>query len=141
MSPIEVVQKSLPAVRLAARTAVVSDQPEVPGVVGPLFGSVAEALQPTGAALDTPVAQYDVNEDGMQILAGYAYTGPVPDGVEAVQLPAVETALCGVHLGAMDRIAESWQALHAEIIARGFAPSGPCRELYMRAVSRTSRIG
>jgi hypothetical protein len=35
----------------------------------------------------------------------------------------------------MDRIAVSWQQIHTEIIARGFAPSGPCRELYVRAVS------
>ncbi|GAA3294011.1 hypothetical protein ACFFON_11475 [Arthrobacter citreus] len=99
MSQIEVIQKSLPALRLAARTAVVSEQPEVPGVVGPLFDAVAAALQPTGAPLDTPVAQYDAGEGGLRILAGYAYTGDVPDGVEAVQLPAVETALCGVHWG------------------------------------------
>jgi DNA-binding transcriptional MerR regulator len=135
MSQIEVIQKSLPALRLAARTAVVSEQPEVPGVVGPLFDAVAAALGTTGAPLDTPVAQCDAGEDGLRILAGYAYTGEVPDGVEAVQLPAVETALCGLHLGSMERIAESWQAVHAEIFARGLTPSGPCRELYVRAVA------
>src|SRR5690606_27750840 len=35
MSQIEIVEKSLPAVRLAARRAVVADQPEVASVVGP----------------------------------------------------------------------------------------------------------
>ncbi|MCQ1952041.1 MerR family transcriptional regulator [Arthrobacter sp. zg-Y238] len=135
MSQIEIVQKSLPAVRLAARTAVVSEQHEVAGVVGPLFDAVAEALAPTGASLDKPIAQYEVSENGMHIVAGYAVASAGPDGVEMVDLPSVPTAICGVHLGAMDRIGESWQAVHTETIARGFVLSGPCREVYLRAVS------
>jgi effector-binding domain-containing protein len=35
----------------------------------------------------------------------------------------------------MDRIHESWQAVHTEILARGFVPDGPCRENYIRAES------
>jgi hypothetical protein len=35
----------------------------------------------------------------------------------------------------MDRIAESWQELHSEIFARGLIHAGPCRELYVRAIS------
>ncbi|MBP3042592.1 MerR family transcriptional regulator [Arthrobacter jiangjiafuii] len=135
MPQIEIVQKSLPALRLVALSAVVSEQPEVPGVVGPLFDSVARALKSTGAPMDTPVAQYEMGEDGMRIVAGYACSGQLPDGVEAINLPPVPTAVCGVHLGTMEHIAESWQAVHAEIFARGLVPSGPCRELYVRAVS------
>ena len=44
-------------------------------------------------------------------------------------------AICGIHLGSKERISESWQSIHSEIIARGFVPAGPCRELYVRAVS------
>ena len=135
MSQIEIISKSLPAVRLAARTAVVAEQPEVAGVVGPLFDAVGEILSAAGASLETPIAQYEMGEDGMRIVAGYAVGQGVPDGVVAVDLPAVPAAICGVHLGTMDRIGESWQAVHAEIIARGFAPSGPCREVYVRAAS------
>ncbi len=135
MLHIEIISKSLPAVRLAARTAVVAEQPEIAGVVGPLFDAVGEVLAAAGASLETPIAQYEMGEDGMRIVAGYVVVQAVPDGVVAVDLPAVPAAICGVHLGTMDRIGESWQAVHAEIIARGFVPSGPCREVYVRAVS------
>lgn len=50
-------------------------------------------------------------------------------------LPAVERAVCGIHLGPMSGIRDTWHALRAEMLARGFVPSGPCRELYVRAVS------
>lgn len=135
MTQIEIIEKSLPAVRLAARTAAVAEQPEVAGVVGPLFDDVARVLSAAGGSLETPIAQYEAGEDGMRITAGYAATGKIPEGVEAVELPRVPAAICGVHLGPMDRIGESWQAVHAEIIARGYTPSGPCREVYLRAES------
>ncbi len=38
---------------------------------------------------------------------GYAHHGDIPDGLRIVDLPAV-TAVCGVHLGPMSRISESW---------------------------------
>ncbi|MGJ3191400.1 MerR family transcriptional regulator [Paenarthrobacter sp. FR1] len=135
MSQIEIIEKPLPGVRLAARRAVVADQPEVAGIVGPSFDAVAEIIGDECGVLTTPVAQYQTVEEGLQIIAGYAYGGPAGEGFEIIELPAVETAVCGVHLGSMDHIAESWQALHAEIFARGLVHSGPCRELYVRAIS------
>lgn len=36
--------------------------------------------------------------------------------------------MCGVHLGSPYGIRSSWDALHNEIVARGFAPVGACRE-------------
>ena len=135
MSSVEIISKSLPAVRLAARTAVVAEQPEVAGVVGPLFDAVGKALAAAGKTPGTPVAQYVMGEDGMDIAAGFTVSGDVPGNLLTVNLPAVPAAICGVHLGAMDRIGDSWQAVYAEIIARGFAPSGPCREVYLRSGS------
>ncbi|GHC99210.1 MerR family transcriptional regulator [Zhihengliuella salsuginis] len=133
MSTVEFVEKSLPPLRLAAGTAVVAEQPEVAGVVGPLFDRVASVIGSTPGALETPIAQYDMSEEGLRITAGYVYTGGPREGVEIVELPRVDQAVCAVHLGEMSRIAESWQAIHAEAIARGLAASGPCRELYLRA--------
>lgn len=135
MSQIEIVEKPLPAVRLAARRMVVADQSEVASVVGPAFDAVAEIIGDECGSLTTPIAQYETIEDGLQIIAGYAYSGPARDGFELVDVPAAETAVCGIHLGSMARIAESWQTIHAEIFARGLVHSGPCRELYVRAVS------
>lgn len=135
MSQIEIIEKPLPAVRLAARRSVVADQPAVAGVVGPSFDAVAQMIGGERGTLETPIALYETVEDGLQIIAGYAYTGPARDGFEIIELPAEETAVCSVHLGSMDHIAETWQALHAEIFARGLVHTGPCRELYVRAVS------
>ncbi|WP_253951643.1 helix-turn-helix domain-containing protein [Paenarthrobacter sp. CM16] len=107
MSQIEIIEKPLAAVRLAARRMVVADQPEVAGVVGPAFDAVAEIIGDERGTLETPVAQYQTMEEGLQIIAGYSYAGPAREGFEIIELPAVETAVCGVHLGSMDHIAES----------------------------------
>lgn len=135
MPAIEVVQKSLPAVRLAARTATVGEQPEIVNIVGPAFGEIADIIGSRAGALDTPIATYNMVEDGIDIVVGYAYDGEPLDGFEIVELPSDDIAFTAVHLGAMDRIHETWQALHEEVIARGYQPSGPCRELYVRAES------
>jgi DNA-binding transcriptional MerR regulator/effector-binding domain-containing protein len=135
MTQIEIIEKPLPAVRLAARRAVVGSQPEVADMVGPAFDAVAEIIGGERGSLTTPIAQYSSTEDGMDIVIGYAYDGPAREGYELIDLPAASEAICGIHLGSMDGIAQSWQAIHAEIIARGFVPSGPCRELYVQAVS------
>lgn len=135
MREIEIVQKSLPAVRLAARRRLVADGAEMAGVVGPTFDAVAAVIGREKGALDTPIAQYAAREDGTEVIAGYLFPGEARDGVEIVELPAVEAAVCGIHLGSMERIGESWQSLHAQILGRGYVPSGPCRELYVRAES------
>lgn len=135
MSQIEIIEKPLPAVRLAATRAVVAEQPEVAGVVGPAFDAIAEIIGDQPGSLTTPIAQYETIHDGLEIIVGYAYTGPAREGFAIIELPAAETAVCGIHLGSMDRIAESWHAIHSEIFARGLVHDGPCRELYVRAVS------
>jgi DNA-binding transcriptional MerR regulator len=135
MREIEIVQKALPAVRLAARRHLVVDGVEMADVVGPTFDAVAAVIGAQKGALDTPIAEYAAREDGTEVIVGYVFSGTARDGVEIVDLPAVETAVCGIHLGPMERIGESWQSVHAQILDRGFVPSGPCRELYVRAES------
>lgn len=135
MSHIETIEKPLVALRLAARSMTVPSQAEIESVVGPAFDAVSQIIGDERGTLETPIAVYETVEDGLKIIAGYAYGGAARDGFELIELPDVENAICGVHLGSMSRISHSWQALHAEIIARGFVPSGPCRELYVRAIS------
>lgn len=135
MSTIEIIKKPLPALRLAARTAVVSEQPEIAGVVGPAFDGIAEIIGGTCGALETPIAAYDMVDDGTEVTVGYEYGGESAEGFEIITLPAFDEAFVGVHLGSMSSIHESWQAMHEEILARGYAPAGPCRELYLRAES------
>ncbi|WP_336644805.1 MerR family transcriptional regulator [Microbacterium sp. USHLN186] len=134
MSSAEFIEKSLPAVRLAARSATVPAE-EIGLHVGPMFDLVQAALPDRCGLLETPIAEYRSTDEGMHLTVGYVYAGAPVDGVEVIDLPAVERAVCGIHLGPMSGISESWHALHAEMLARGFEPSGPCRELYVRAVS------
>src|SRR5690625_7904314 len=83
-----------------------------------MYGRIVPVLIDAGATLGPAIAQYDMSEDGMRLIAGFEYAGDVPSGLEDVVLPEVATAFCGVHLGAMDTIFESWQSLHGEIVAR-----------------------
>ncbi len=133
MSRIEIIHKPLPAVRLAAGRFTVAEQPEIAGRIGPLFDRIAHSIQ--GQSLATPIAQYNGTEDGVEVIAGYVTIAQSLADVEIIELPAVPEAICGVHLGSMDTIHESWQAVHEEVLARGLVPSGPCREVYVRAVS------
>ncbi|MGB4137302.1 MAG: GyrI-like domain-containing protein [Microbacterium sp.] len=135
MSRIEIIEKPLPALRLAARTAVAADQAEIGVLVGPMFDAIAAVIGDECGSLATPIAQYLAGAEGMHLTVGYVYSGPPREGIEVIELPAVASAMCGVHLGAMDGIGGSWMALHDEIVARGLAPSGACRELYLRAES------
>lgn len=127
------VVKNLPAVRLVARTATV--EPDRIGAhIEPMFDAVATALRHAPGALDTPIATYAEAENGMDIIVGYAHPGPAPEGTGVIDLPET-TAVCGVHLGAMDRIHVSWQDLHRWVVDNGYTFAGPCRELYVRAES------
>lgn len=133
MSRIEIIHKPLPALRLAAGRFTVAEQPEIAGGIGPLYGQLAKALD--GQDFTSPVAQYSHTEYGVDVIAGFITDAPMNDDVEIVELPAVPEAICGVHLGAMDTIHESWQAVHEEVLARGLVPTGPCREVYVRSES------
>lgn len=125
------VIKSLPAARLVARTATL-DPERLGEHIGPMFAAVAEGLAHVPGALATPIATYSITEAGMDVAVGYGYAGDAPFGAEVIDLPAVE-AVCGVHLGSMTTIGESWQAMHRWIVDNGHEFAGPCREVYLRA--------
>lgn len=132
VSPDYVV-KTIPSLRLAARTATL-DSDRLGEHIEPMFDAVATALRDACGSLATPVAAYAETEAGMDVVVGYAYPGPPPEGTEAVDLPE-SIAVCGVHLGPMRDIQESWQQLHRWVIDNGYTFAGPSRELYVRAES------
>jgi DNA-binding transcriptional MerR regulator len=127
------VVKPVPAVRLAALTDTL-DSSELGQRIEPMFNRIREELGRVHASLSTPIAAYDEGEAGMHVIVGYAYDGAPLPNVELVELPAAH-AVCGVHLGPMDRIGESWQAMHRWLVDNKYEYAGPCRELYVRAVS------
>lgn len=126
---MEIFEKSLPPVRLAAHAARVTDQSQVASVVGPMFGAVAGSLGESDRGL--PIAEYDMSDTGLEIVVGYEYEGEPRDDFEVVDLPPVALAVCYTHRGTMATIGDAWQALFDESIARGYIPSGPCREVYL----------
>jgi DNA-binding transcriptional MerR regulator len=132
MSPDYVV-KTVPAVRLVARTATV-DADRLDKRVEPMFDAVAAASRHICGSLSTPIATYAETEAGMEVVVGYAYAGQPPEGTEVVNLPEA-TAVCGVHLGPMTRIQESWQDLHRWVVDNGTRSPDRCREFYVRAES------
>ena len=125
------VMKSLPGIRLVARRATL-EMDALGAHIGPMFDAVAATIGHIPGSLATPMATYSIQEGGMDVVVGYAYAGEAPPGTEAVELPAVE-AVCGVHLGPMAGIGQSWQELHRWIVSQGYGFAGPCRELYVRA--------
>ncbi len=137
LSEIEYVVKSLPSRTVAAVRASVSTPAEIAGVVEPLFGEVAEAVQAAGGCPETGVAVYDMdptrNDNELRMVVGYDYAGAPAPGFEVMILPAVDQCACAVHLGPMETIGDSWQALIGWLGPQGWAPAGPGREVYVRA--------
>lgn len=135
MSAEQITEKPLPYVRLAALTQTVATQPEVAGVVGPLFDQVADAIVASGGEPGLPIAEYDMNKHGVRITVGFTYDGPAVDGLVIVELPAVESAFTATHLGAMSTLDDSWHAVHQAIAAQGATAQGACREVYLESES------
>lgn len=132
VSDTDYVLKSLPALRLAAKRGHVRTQPEIAAFVGRSFGELASAIMNTRGPghMDVAIATYDMSDDGIDVVVGYGYDAPL-DGAESVDLPAAEQAACAVHLGSMDGIGASWQALATWIEAQGLRPVGVARESYL----------
>lgn len=127
------IVKTVPAVRLVAIKATLS--PDTLGRhIGPMFDQVQRRLEHISGALQTPIATYAQTREGVDVVVGYAFTGPPPPGTEVADLPATDAA-CGVHRGDLATIQQSWQALHGWVAATGYVFAGPCRELYVRAES------
>lgn len=127
------VLKPIEGVRLAAFTDTL-DPHTMGQMIGPMVDRAATALAAIHAQPATPIATYEESEEGMDVVVGFAHTGDAPSGMKIVDVPA-GTAVCGVHLGTMDRIEESWQALHRFVVENGHEFAGPCRELYVRSES------
>ncbi len=101
-----------------------------------MFGRLHEALTAAGIRQVGPdVAWYDATGEEIRFGVGLPVAeDAVPvEGIGVLDLPSQPRALTATHHGAMDTIGDTWGALFAEIAARGFTPSGPCREVYLAA--------
>ncbi len=127
------VVKHIDGVRLAAYTDTL-DPETMAQHIGPMFDQAVEALAAAHFTPSTPIATYREADGGMDVVVGFAHAGEAPAGMEIIEVSDGK-AVCGVHLGSMDRIEESWQALHRWIVENGYEFAGPCRELYVRSES------
>lgn len=130
---VEFVRRPAPARRVAAVRGHTGERDQLIDVVPPMFGALAASIAATGACPDIGVAQYDMTEDGMDILVAYDYVGAPAEGFEVVELPALPDAVCGVHLGPMSNVHQTWQQLMQWIEEHGLQPIGACREVHLEA--------
>ena len=134
MSELEYFRKPLPAVRLAELHRTVPSVDEVGEVVGPLFDQLFRTFDEAGVAPDgLAVGSYSADGDGILAIAGALYEGTPPDGLAVRELPAEPDALCVVHLGSVDTIGDTWQALVRHVEELGLELAGSCREVYLEA--------
>jgi effector-binding domain-containing protein len=131
MTEREFVVKSLPAMRLAERSAAAATQPEIGPLVGPLFDEVADALMAADKPLGLSVAYYVSSDAAIECHAGFEYAGEKADGFDIGELPEEAEAVSLMHHGSMAGIGDSWGAVFGWLGEAGLIPSGPCREVYL----------
>ncbi len=127
-SQMQFTLSALPALRLAQLTGEADEQPEIGGVIGPLFDRLVEAY--SGQLPGPSLAWYLGDGDRVRLAAAVAEDGEVPAGLETGQLIAVERAVVATYRGPISGIGEAWQALGAHLASHGHEPAGPCREVY-----------
>lgn len=106
---------------------------DVTEFIGGAFAEVLDALaaqhlQPTGE----PFAQYQMNDDLIEVAAGFPSSGPVtPVGrVEPLLLPG-GTVATTMHIGSYDDVSRAYEELFAWVEGESLVPSGPPWECYL----------
>jgi DNA-binding transcriptional MerR regulator/effector-binding domain-containing protein len=136
MTQHDITITSAPALRLAERSGLAESIEDVGPVVRSLYPQLAEALVHAGIPLqDAAVAAYELSDEGpIQVHAAFPVGDDVvsTDGFDVFTLSPVPEVAQLIHLGALDTIGDSWQALGAWIEREGRSPSGePVREVYL----------
>lgn len=127
-SQMQFTLTSLPEIRLAQLTGQVTEQPEIAGVIGPLFERLVAAYD--GRLPGRSVAWYAGDGDRLRLAAAVEEHGEAPPGVETETLPAVARAVVTTYRGPISGIGDAWQALGAHLAEHGHQPAGICREIY-----------
>lgn len=124
----------LPALRLVQLSTRVADGGDVGAEIGPLFTRVNAAVQAAGLPHAGPgVAMFWGTEHGSEIVVGEQIgDAPTPEGLQVGEYPVQPRALTTHYQSPkIDGIQAAWQALMAEVEARGLTPNAPCREVYL----------
>ncbi|MEU4830726.1 MerR family transcriptional regulator [Streptosporangium sp. NPDC023615] len=135
--PIDVVVKSVPAIRLAELSDVAEsfESDRIGPVIQPLYGELCRRLDEAGLAVVGPmVAYYEQLPEGVRVHAG-APVNAERDGsydFDVVDLPAIEQAATVVHHGPMEDVDATAQRLARWIEDSGYRSSGMAREVYLK---------
>jgi len=128
---------SLPSERLGGVTDTVPFGDRF-RLIPDVFGRMDSALGQAGIFFAGPqTALYRVDGDDMEIRIGVALPKPLP-GFEMFDVPATQ-ALHSRHHGGFDTLPRVYQALNAEVEARGLTRTGWAREVY-RFVAKDARL-
>lgn len=134
--PMDVVIKSVPAVRLAELSAAAAgyEPDEIGPVIQPLYMELCARIDRAGLAIVGPtVAYYEEVPEGVRVHAGApvnAEAGRTYD-FDIVDLPAVEQAATALHHGDMATVDATAQGLAQWIEDNGYRSSGLAREVYL----------
>ncbi|MCG5219643.1 MerR family transcriptional regulator [Streptosporangium sp. KLBMP 9127] len=135
--PMDVVIKSVPAIRLAEMSGIAeSYEPDKIGpVIQPLYEELFKRLDEAGLAVIGPaVAYYEQVPEGVQVHAGAPVNveqGRTYD-FDVVDLPTIEQAATIIHHGHMDDVDAAFQQLAKWIEDNGHRSSGLAREVYLK---------
>ncbi len=136
MSNFDVLVKTVPAMRIAARRVTIPTNDQVPGFLGSAFSEVYDHVRQAGAkdlgpcfAMWHQAAEVYANEEAE---AAVPVDRPLAgtDRVQVYELPAAQVASV-VHHGAFENFRQEHVALLTWIEANHYRIAGPYRELYI----------
>lgn len=131
----EVQVKKIPAVRVAEVSGVAANfAPDAVGpVINPLYEELCGRLETVGVTPVGPLIAYyeDAPQGGVLVHAAAPVNVAEIDGLDIVDLPAIERAATIVHHGAMENVLSSIQTLATWIEDNGHTSAGYNREVYL----------
>lgn len=135
--PLDVVVKSVPAVRIAELSAIAEsyESNKITPVITPLYEELMKRIHQAELTFTGPsIAYYEQVPEGVRVHAG-AQVNLEPGrsyDFDVVDLPAIEQAATVIHHGPMDNADVTFQQLVQWIEANGYRSVGFAREVYLR---------
>jgi effector-binding domain-containing protein len=137
MPTYDIVIKTVPAIKVAARRVTIPTNDQVPEYLGPAYTEVYNYIREQGLKEDglcmtlwhSPADVY-ANEDAEAIVAIDRLV-PGTDQVKVYELPPTQVAAV-VHHGSFEEFTQGHAALLEWIDANGYRIVGPYREIYIK---------
>lgn len=131
----DVQVKRIEPVRVAEVSGVAAsfEPVSITPVIGPLFGELSGRLEKAGVTPVGPaIAYYEDVPDGVLVHAAMPVNASEVEGVEVVDLPAIERAATIMHHGDMDNVLSTVQTLATWIEQNGHTSAGYNREVTLK---------